>query len=137
MKNKSKWWWFILHVQMKWLFNVFPFLIRLREVRLGVWGLVPTSVTYYGKRIVYWTLGWTILHARLEYRTTIYLFVLISVSVVRQSQLSMQKIFMQGGKGGGFLGGFPKKYYPNLAWRLVTSLGVKKLFHLLWIERYW
>lgn len=28
-----------------------------------------------------------------------------------------QNFGMQGGKGGDFLGGFPKKYYPNLAWR--------------------
>lgn len=34
-----------------------------------------------------------------------------------------QKIEKQGGKGGDFLGGFSKKYYSNLACRLVIMLG--------------
>ncbi|API91549.1 hypothetical protein J32TS6_31060 [Virgibacillus pantothenticus] len=42
-----------------------------------------------------------------------------------------QKIGKQGGKGGDFLGGFPKKYYPNLAWRLVTMLGGENVDHAI------
>lgn len=42
-----------------------------------------------------------------------------------------QKIGKQGGKGGDFLGGFPKKYDLNLACRLVTMLGGEKVDHAI------
>jgi len=48
---------------------------------------------------------------------------LISISVVRRSLISLQKIGKQGGKGGDFSAKCFEKYYLDLACRLVTILG--------------
>lgn len=91
---------------------------QVERVKAGGVGASPRIASLHkAKKAKLWTVELAVLQATLARSERPLTSFLISLSVVRRSPRSLQNFGMQGGKGGDFLSGFLKKYYPNLAWR--------------------
>jgi len=96
---------------------VFCFPCFWEEAAGGVWGRAPTLACKHKEREQHnERMIWAVRHVQLLVQAENLISAFWCIGLAEPP--NVPKSVMQGGKGGDFLSGFLKKYYPNLVWRI-------------------